>query len=132
MTLTLPEPPSPNAHSTNGQASHREKRRYQRLAWATACSQAIPPAEPPNPVRITAHFRLHQLRDEDNLQASLKWLLDSLRQEQADRKWRRGIFEDRGFFTDDNPACLTIEAVTQEVDRSNRGVDLEITPARSA
>jgi hypothetical protein len=127
VTLELPEPPSVNRHASHHQVLHSMKRAYQRAAWAKACSQAIPPHEAPRQVKVTAHFRLHQLRDEDNLFGSLKWAIDSLRQKQTSRKWRKGIYEDRGFFFDDTPMCLELGSVTQEVNRSNRGLTLTIT-----
>lgn len=128
VVLALPEPSSPNRAPSHAMVRHRGKRGYQRLAWGMACAQCVPPAEPPARVRIDAHFRLHLLRDDDNLRASLKYVLDALRQRQANPRWRRGIYEDRGYFIDDDPAHLALGDVTQAIDRRDRGLTLVITP----
>lgn len=79
-----------------------------------AISQVRPPKPPPERVKVRAHLRLWNLRDDDNLTASIKWALDALKGE---------------YFVDDDPAHLTIESVTQEIDRGNRGLTIEIEPA---
>lgn len=125
--LELPEPPSVNALPSHPMQRHKAKRDYQRRTWVKACIQSPPPVNPPQTVRIDAHFRLHALRDEDNLTASLKWVFDSLRWMQADIRFRSGVYENRGYFIDDGPEYLTLGKVTQVVDRKNRGLTLTIT-----
>jgi hypothetical protein len=69
---------------------------------------------------VSAHFRLHQLRDDVELMSGLKWPVDALK--------AHGIVED------DSPRHLMPFAecppvVTQEVARADRGVTLTIADA---
>lgn len=70
----------------------------------------IPFADPPSHVTVEAVFHFcRQPRDEDNLQAGLKWTLDALRQRQrGNLKWRHGLWLNRGYFVDDDPQHLTL------------------------
>lgn len=127
LTLTLPVPPSPNAVNTrNHMARHTSKRKYQKRAWSVAIRQQKPWRDPPEHVTVHAHFRVHNLRDGDNLKASLKWTLDALRQAQTGKDWRNGVYSKCGYLVDDNPTHMTLGRVTQEIDRKNKGVTLTI------
>lgn len=128
LVLTLPIPPSPNRVSTrNHMARHHSKRKYQKRAWSVAVNQVKPFRDPPEHVTVHAHFRVHNLRDYDNLDASLKWALDALRQKQTGKDWRRGLYSQCGYMIDDDPAHMTKGQVTQEIDRKNKGLTLTIT-----
>lgn len=127
LVLTLPVPPSPNRVNTrNHMARHRSKRKYQKRAWSVAINQAKPWRDPPAHVTVHAHFRVHNLRDHDNLKGSLKWTLDALRQKQSGKDWRNNVYSLCGFLVDDNPEHMTLGEVTQEIDRANKGVTLTI------
>jgi hypothetical protein len=106
--------------------AHRQQREYQWRCWVAALEQARPPAEPPERVRIRATLFVKQLRDEDNADASRKWVLDALRQKQGSRTWRQGLYEDRGYFVDDDPAHCSVEKVVQEIDRVRPRLEIEI------
>ena len=130
IILDLPLPPSPNAVATHNPLHlHGSKRKYQKKCWAVAIAQAKPPRDPALAVRVDAHFRVHNIRDEaDNLPASLKWVLDSLRQKQQGKlNWRQGIYDKCGYFIDDNPRHLIKGDVTQVIDRKNKGLTLVLT-----
>ena len=100
----------------------------KRATWAAAVTQVKPNRTPPHQVRVRAHFRLHQARDEDNLKASLKYVLDALRLPSPRDKlrWRQGLYLEHGYLVDDSPVHCRIEEPTQEVDRKNRGLTLII------
>ena len=110
----------------------RWKNGTKRRTWNAAIAQASPVKFPATNVVISAHFRLYNLRDEDNLKASLKYVLDALRLpsalevEKEQLGWKSGLFITRGFFKDDNPRDCRIEDPTQEIDRKNRGLTLTI------
>lgn len=129
MILLLPLPPSRNVveglrHPLH---AHTAKRRYQKKCWAAAVSQQKPDRDPPEHVTIRAHFRVHNLRDDDGL--DLKWVLDTLRQAQTGNlRWRKGLYDECGYFIDDDPAHLTLLKSTQAVDRKNKSLTLEILP----
>jgi hypothetical protein len=108
---------------------HRRKRKYQTTCWAAAISQSRPSRDPAGLVKVDAHFRLHNLRDEtDNLPASLKWTLDALRQaQQGSVGWRQGVYDKCGYFLDDDPRHLSTGAITQVIDRRNKGLTLSLT-----
>jgi len=74
-----------------------------------------PPDPVPEHVHIHAHFRMHSLRDEDKLPASLEWILDGLKGH---------------YFVDDGPKNLIL-ICSQEICRvkQRQGVTLTITPA---
>lgn len=113
ISLDLPEPPNIANARMHWAAKNRKRKAYMDVAWPIARSQVKPPKPPPERVRIRAHFRLWNLRDDDNLTASLKWALDAL-------KGR--------YFVDDSSEHLELEKPTQEIHRRNRGVTLEIWP----
>lgn len=138
VVLELPEPPSPNevsrstyAHPAQGV---RLKNAYKRKCWTRAMSQVTPTTDPPEKVVVKGHFRLHNLRDEDNLSASLKYVLDALRcpQEGEDVRWRQGLAERKGYLRDDAPPNCAVLRPTQEIDRDDRGLTLKIIPAESS
>lgn len=130
VTLELPEPRNRSNERVHWAKRQRLDRRYKREVWEAAIQQAMPLADPPEKVRATAHVRVYNLRDEDNLRASLKPVWDALKQRQPvsdSLAWRyvdgmRASWIARGFFVDDDPEHLEIGKVTQEVDRKNRGV----------
>jgi len=133
MKLLLPEPPSKNklrsAAYSGGEGYARHLRHtYKRAVWAEALGQKLPTTDPPSPVLVSAHFRLHGLRDEDNLYASLDLICDALRcpREGETMDWRQGIAVRKGFFVDDNPRDMTLGEITQEIDRADRGVTVTI------
>jgi hypothetical protein len=128
VRLSVPEPPSPNALPTNRWARADAIRRVKEKTWIAALSQETPFARPHRLVSAHIHFRLHQLRDEDNLKASAKHVLDALKQRPSggDKlKWRHGLYLDRGYLFDDGPTHCAI-TVSQEVDRGNRGATVTI------
>lgn len=128
-SLDLPEPPSPNDLHPHPKERIKQKNGVRRKTWQAAISQRRPVSDPPDPVLIRAHFRLHNLRDPaDNLPASLKYVLDALRlPSEGDRlHYRGGLYERKGYFVDDSPKHLVIDEVTQEIDRSDRGLTLKI------
>lgn len=134
VRLTLPLPPSPNAWARHPMVLHREKKAYQREAWAAAVQQALPKVAEELPARseVFATLRLTHLRDEDNASASVKWALDALRQHQTgDLDWRGGIAWNKGYFIDDDPARLSVAKPVQERVRKKADVALvlEIRPA---
>jgi len=134
VTLDLPEPPSPNEVSSAAYGHRmqavRLKNDYKRTCWVEAMSQVTPTADPPKRALVSAHFRLHNLRDPDGLVGSLKYVLDAIRcpQEGEDVSWRRGLAERKGYLADDGPPNCVLCDVTQEIDRSARGVTVRITP----
>ncbi len=133
VRLFLPLPPSPNSLGGHHHALHRAKRKYQREAWVAAVCQDPPSDPPPARVIVRADFRVRNLRDDDNLSASLKWVLDALRQRQRGKlHWRQGLYDQRGYFVDDDPTHLILSDVSQRIDRKQAGVTLTVTPAPAA
>lgn len=127
LHLTLPLPMSVNNWPRHPMQQHVAKNRYRKKAWAAALSQAKPVHDPPEHAVLSAHFRLRNLRDEDNLKGSLKWVCDTLKQKQTGAmRWRQGIADQKGFFVDDNPAHLHILEPSQEIDRTDPGLDIVI------
>ncbi len=122
FTLELPVPMAQNQVSGNFMSAARQKKAYQRAAWTHAITQSRPDRDPPGHVTLSAHFRLYgPLRDEDGLW--LKWVLDTLRQHQTGSlAWRQGVYDQCGYFVDDDPAHLTLGPVTQEIDRKHVGL----------
>lgn len=129
VELVLPLPDSVNRWPKNEFAMHHVKRRYQHTVWAKAYNQTMPPMDPPRRAIMRASFYLRNLRDEDNLKGSLKWVCDALKQSQQSTKWRKGLGEARGYFVDDNPACLTIAEPEQTIDRKNPRLVITIEAA---
>ena len=129
MRLILPLPPARNAQGgrTSPKAAHWVKRRYQTRAWVAAVQQQRPTLDPPAKVRVTAHFKIYgPLRDDDGL--DMKWVLDALKQKQkGSLAWRLGLFDQCGYFVDDDPSRLELEKPTQVIDRKDRCLVLTIT-----
>lgn len=97
--------------------------------WVSAIQQIKPFKDPHRLVSVHAAFRLHNLRDPDNLEASVKSVLDALKLRPASRdklKWKRGFFLDRGYLFDDDPAHVASISAEQTINRSNRGLTLFI------
>ncbi len=121
VSLTFPVPMSQNAKTRilkgRGGRPHwtRLKNEAKDAAWFRACSQVRPPRKPLEHVRIVAHFRLHNLRDDDKLSASLEWILDALKGH---------------YFVDDDPRHILLMC-TQRICRtkSEQGVTLVLTPS---
>ena len=133
MILSLPIPPSPNDGAGHPIAQHRIKKAYQKKVWAHAISQCKPLRDPPQKVLLSADFFVHNLRDEDNLEASLKFLIDALRQKQAGSlDWRQGVYYLCGYLVDDDPEHMTLGDVTQVIDRKNKRVEVTIADIGSA
>lgn len=128
VVLELPEPPSPNNAPQHPMERVRWKNDTRWQTWREAIQQEPPKADPPDPVLVKASFRLRNLRDEDNLAASLKYVLDALRlpTDGEDVAWRRGLYERKGYLVDDAPEHLTLDTVEQEIDRGDRGCELTI------
>ena len=123
----LPVPPSPNTWKTHRMELVKQKNGYKRSAWVLCCSRNAPQSHPPDNVTVWVKFRLKRLRDEDNLYASCKWLLDVLK---LPRKgdvisWKQGIAEAKGYFVDDSPDRMKLH-VSQEKDRKD-AVDVKIS-----
>lgn len=128
IEFDLPEPPSLNAAPQHPMQRVRWKNDVRRRTWEAAISQHMPVSDPPDPVLVKAHLRLHNERDPDNLVSSLKYTLDSLRlpDEGDNLRYRGGLYESKGYFVDDSPEHMVLDEVTQEIDRSNRGLTLTI------
>ena len=113
----------------------RWKNATKLATWAAACEQALPSPDPPAFVELSVLFRVGQLRDRDNLWASLKPVLDALRlpMKGESASWRRGLAERKGFFTGDAPGQLDILSVVQtlESDPKKRGLRLVLTPVEA-
>ncbi len=117
LTFDIPEPPSINQMLRASRASpfvySRAVKLYrQKLANALVLGRVRTPRAPWNAWALTAmHFRLHGLRDEQELAASLKWAIDALVK--------------IGFARDDDPNSFRVECrPTQTIDRKRRGVTL--------
>lgn len=116
VTLRLPLPPNVANRETHWRRRRREDRAYKDLVWGAVRQQRAHrtfAAGVPTKVRVTAHFRLWNPMDEDNLAARLKPALDALKGD---------------FFVDDSPAHLELAKPTQEVNRRDRGLTLTIEP----
>lgn len=129
LVLVLPVPPSPNKWATHRMVQHRQKRRYQAQCWAAAIQQQRPPRDPPARVRLDATFYIRNRRDEDGLKGSLKWALDALRQQQmGSLRWRQGLYDECGYFVDDNPRVCEVAEPVQHIDRKEPHMLLRIVP----
>jgi len=95
---------------------------YEQTALAALRLQRItPPKEPwPQWRLVSSHFRLHNLRDWVELQASLKWPID--------------VLVRQGFVQDDSPREMErpTAAPTQVIDRACPGITLTIERATVA
>lgn len=127
LHLVLPVPPSVNDWPSHPMELHREKSSYMRDVWVEALQQTPPMADPPERAVLFARFYVWNLRDEDNLKGSLKWLVDALKQEQTGKmRWRDGIAETKGYFVDDSPRHLTILEPVQQIDRESQRVEVTL------
>lgn len=123
--LTLELPPSPNALPRNHMARHRQKNEYRRTVWMQALEQTRPFRDPPAHVEVSPIFFVYNKRDEDNLAASLKWVLDALKQDQRGKlDWRQGVADRCGYFVDDDPKHLTLGKLRQSIDRDRPRLEL--------
>lgn len=120
VLLVLPLPPGPNQWPSHPMRLHKAKRAYQRAAWMAAIQQTTPHADPPEMVRIQAHRYGWNRLDEDGASASLKWVLDALRQKQRGKlDWRQGIYPTRGYLIDDDPQHCTVSTPEQTISRAD-------------
>lgn len=123
----LPLPPSPNKVPTHWVAKMRMKHGYMTQVFADASEQYDAVVHPPEAVRISACFFVRQLRDEDNLAASLKWVLDAMKKVQHSKstlRWKGHV--DRAWFHDDDPHHMTLDTVIQHRDPKNPRLELTI------
>jgi hypothetical protein len=130
----MPEPPSLNMMIDMAKERTRRSRSggwmkqsrpvvydNNKAAYELQCLAALrgvgiaPPVAPwPRWSLAAVEFRLHRLRDEIELLASLKWPVDFL--------------VNAGFVVDDSPAELVnIPRPTQRIDQKNRRITLTIT-----
>lgn len=123
----LPVPPVPSQLRGGWQKKLRIQHEYMTSVFREAAQYQAPMLHPPEQVQIKARFYLRNLRDEDNLLASMKWVLDAMKKVQPARstlRWKGHI--DRAWFHDDDPAHLTLEC-EQEIDRKDPRLVLIIT-----
>jgi hypothetical protein len=127
LTLVLPLPPSPNQSSKTWQGSRAKKNSYRMECWASAVDQCKPRRWPVEFVEVRSAFFVRNLRDEDNLKASLKFVLDTLKQVQrGNTKWKGN--DARGFIVDDNALRCRVLEPTQRIDRKRPRLELTISP----
>lgn len=132
VRLVLPLPPS-NQHSTaHGMAQVRRRNAYKRECWQAAVKQVVPSFKPPARVRVCALFNVRNLRDDDNLAASLKLVLDALKLRQRSTRFRGGLYSERGYFVDDDPQHLALEKPAQRIDRKAPSLLLTVEPLTEA
>lgn len=95
------------------------------MAAVTRDENPDPMADPPDPVRITAHYRIRHndgipskgLRDPGSLQSSLKSVIDALKKVPASSdklKWRNGLYTEKGYIVDDGPLNVTYGEHSQQ------------------
>lgn len=120
MKLTMPLPPNVANARWHWAQRVRAKTRYYR-----ACDERqnvglipAPPRFPFEHVTLSAAFYVHNFMDADNAFARLKFVQDWL--------------VTRGYLVDDSPAHLTLEPITQEVDRKNKRLELLLRPTVGA
>jgi len=127
VRLDLPLPFSQNDIASHHMEEHREKNRYRKATWAEACAQQRPTLDPPEVVRVGALFHVGRLWDDDNRAQAMKWILDCLKQRQTGSlRWRQGLFDLCGYFVDDDPDHLHLEAVPAQSLREGRENRAEI------
>jgi len=117
LKLVLPLPPSLPNLRLHWSAQARLVRNFKDVTYLNARGQRRPPRPPPELVRIDARFYGWNLRDEDNLVASLKLTLDAL--------------VDAGFIAADDPKHMELGEISQEIDRKDRRLEVTITPIRA-
>ena len=109
LIFKLPVPPSPNTRPKSHWGEiHKWVKKAKREAWFAALEQHVPIHDVPVKVRIHAIFVLNTFRDQDNLVASLKPVLDALKLPRTQAAWREGIAELKGYFFDDDPEHMTL------------------------
>jgi hypothetical protein len=109
LIFELPVPPSPNTKPRSHWGEiHKWVKAAKRDAWFAALEQHVPIHDVPVKVRIHAIFVLEKFRDQDNLVASLKPVLDALKLPRTQQAWREGIAELKGYFFDDDPEHMTL------------------------
>lgn len=114
MRLLLPVPPDIGNERGHWAVRNRRRQNFFGDCDDRQLFRLLPPP-PPQPfesVEITAHFRLWNEMDADNLRARLKHALDWLRT--------------RGYIVDDRAKNVRLAAVTQEIDRKDRGLELTL------
>lgn len=132
MNFVLPLPISPNRREKHPIKQQVQKDEYRKAAWEAALRQHKPSRDPPAKVVVKATLYLAKLlRDDDNANGSVKWVLDALRQkQQGAMRWRQGIADLCGYFIDDDPSHLTLAGKVQQVKvahRKEERCELEIT-----
>lgn len=130
IRLTLPLPPNPNDWgSVNKMAEAKKKNDYRKKAWIAAVSQAKPPRRPPSKARLVATVYTPESWDPDNRNASLKWVLDTLKQVQRGKMyWRNGLYDQCGYFVDDDDDHIKLLGqVHQEIDREDPRIEVAIS-----
>lgn len=128
LVFELPLPPSPDRAPRDPIARTAWKNRTKRRTWFHACEQAAPTGDPPPVVRLVAHFRVVNLRDDDNLMASLKYVIDSLRlaRPTENERFKAGLHLGKAYFAGDEPLRCFVERPEQCIDRFAPGLRLEI------
>jgi len=110
ITFEVDPPPSPNRWPSSPMAIHHAKAKYRAHVWMSAIEQLRPMLDPPQLVKVTITMTLRLLRDEDNLKASVKWLLDALHARQQGKvKWKKGLYTNKAYFVDDSPKHMQLE-----------------------
>lgn len=131
VLLDLPEPPSQYGNP-DWRRAMRRKRDAKQATWRAAVGQVEPFDDPPERVRIHAHFRLWNRRDPYNLPRDLKPVVDALQRDLSasdSRDWRVSpngtpLWPERGYIAEDDDAELGL--ITQTIDRDDRGVTLYV------
>ena len=130
IVLELPEPPRQGGgRSKHWQGSWSKLNAYKRDCWQAAIQQHTPSPDPPKAVKVHLHYRLHSRRDPSNLYGDVKPAIDALKLVPASRdklKWKQNMFLMRGYYWDDDQ--LVFGNVTQEINRTRRGLTLIIEP----
>ena len=109
MRFVLPLPP--NIANARWHWAQRNRHRTSYLTLCTVADHRRPP-EPIAPAVVTATLYVHNMMDDDNAVARLKWAIDWLKV--------REIIED------DHPACMTLAEVRQVVDRKRPRVEIRV------
>lgn len=109
MRFVLPLPPNMANARMHWAAKNRKRATY---TLACTCADSRRPDEPIAPARVRATLYLWNKMDEDNLTARLKWVIDWL--------------VEREILLDDHPDCMTLEDVSQEIDRKHQRVEITV------
>lgn len=132
MILVLPLPDSPNRGPSHHMARHAVKNEYRERCWIAAVRAVQPKAEQDLPAKVVVRstFYIRNRRDEDNLKASLKACLDTLKARQTGKcDWRNGLYTEKGYFIDDDPDRCHVAEPRQFIDRRDPRLVLEIEAA---